>query len=224
MTCLRVRQSGQSGQLGAGVIGRRVCGRRGADVGRALERAVLAASGRRTVLRCAMPGMASVEAVGWIRHRFGFAGRSGWLFTGDAVTVIHTPSCGFPRAVDRLCLRSLVAAFAARQVPCRPWPVGAGAGAGRVGWWRGGPGWVCAWELTSLAARSGGRVVSPEGGVFEFLVHRSAAVRGLRRPLHLRREHHRDRYRVLPACRPAGTGQRGPRESRRADRGCTIDF
>ncbi|MFE5191921.1 hypothetical protein [Streptomyces sp. NPDC056628] len=35
------------------------------------------------------------------------------LFTDDAVTLIHTTSRGFPRAVNNLCLQSLVATFAA---------------------------------------------------------------------------------------------------------------
>ncbi|MFD5256851.1 hypothetical protein ACFWM5_28965 [Streptomyces bobili] len=46
-------------------------------------------------------------------HHLGLAGRSDQLFTNDAVTLIHTTFRGFPRAVNNLCLQSLVATFAA---------------------------------------------------------------------------------------------------------------
>ncbi|MDX3589482.1 hypothetical protein OG920_45630 [Streptomyces europaeiscabiei] len=39
------------------------------------------------------------------------AGRPDQLFTEDALTLIHTTSRGFPRAVNILSLQALVAAF-----------------------------------------------------------------------------------------------------------------
>jgi type II secretory pathway predicted ATPase ExeA len=39
------------------------------------------------------------------------AGRPDQLFTEDALTLIHTTSRGYPRAVNNLSLQALVAAF-----------------------------------------------------------------------------------------------------------------
>lgn len=80
---------------------------------RTMKLAVLAALEQRTALRYTMPGMTSTETASYIKHHLGLAGRSDQLFTDDAVTLIHTTSCGFPRAVNNLCLQSLVATFAA---------------------------------------------------------------------------------------------------------------
>ncbi|MFD7445772.1 hypothetical protein [Streptomyces sp. NPDC059909] len=80
---------------------------------RTMKVAVLAALEQRTALRCTMPGITSTGTAGCIKHHLGLAGRSGRLFTDDAVTLIHTTSRGFPRAVNNLCLQSLVATFAA---------------------------------------------------------------------------------------------------------------
>ncbi|WP_326791345.1 ExeA family protein [Streptomyces sp. NBC_00841] len=80
---------------------------------RTMKLAVLAALEQRTALRYTMPGMTSTETASYIKHHLGIAGRSDQLFTDDAVTLIHTTSRGFPRAVNNLCLQSLVATFAA---------------------------------------------------------------------------------------------------------------
>ncbi|MFH8626022.1 ExeA family protein [Streptomyces vietnamensis] len=80
---------------------------------RTMKLAVLATLEQRTALRYTMPGMTSTETASYIKHHLGLAGRSDQLFTDDAVTLIYTTSRGFPRAVNNLCLQSLVATFAA---------------------------------------------------------------------------------------------------------------
>ncbi|MGW1554688.1 hypothetical protein [Streptomyces sp. NPDC002346] len=82
---------------------------------RTMKLAVLAALEQRTTLRYTMPGMTSTETASYIKHHLGIAGRSDQLFTDDAVPLIHTTSRGFPRAVNNLCLQSLVATFAASK-------------------------------------------------------------------------------------------------------------
>lgn len=82
---------------------------------RTMKLAVLAALGQRTALRCTMPGMTSTGTASYIKHHLGLAGRSDQLFTDDAVTLLHITSRGFPRAVDNLCLQSLVVTFAAGE-------------------------------------------------------------------------------------------------------------
>ncbi|MGV9915478.1 hypothetical protein ACWEWD_26345 [Streptomyces tendae] len=57
--------------------------------------------------------MTASETGSCIKHHVGLAGRSDQLCTDDAVTLIHTTSRGFPRAVNNLCLQALVATFAA---------------------------------------------------------------------------------------------------------------
>jgi len=79
---------------------------------RTMKLAVLAALEQRTALRYTMPGMTKTETASYIKHHLGLAGRSDQLFTDDAVTLIHTTSRGFPRAVNNLCLQALVATFA----------------------------------------------------------------------------------------------------------------
>ncbi|MFE7776277.1 hypothetical protein ACFU5O_20785 [Streptomyces sp. NPDC057445] len=51
--------------------------------------------------------LTSAEKASHIKHHLGVAGRSDQLFTDDAVTLIHTTSRGFSRAVNNLCLQSL---------------------------------------------------------------------------------------------------------------------
>ncbi|MFF3734538.1 hypothetical protein ACFYXM_30645 [Streptomyces sp. NPDC002476] len=67
---------------------------------RTMKLAVLAAFEQRTALRYTMPGMTSTETASYIKHHLGLAGRSDPLFIDDAVTLIHTTSRGFPRAVN----------------------------------------------------------------------------------------------------------------------------
>jgi type II secretory pathway predicted ATPase ExeA len=80
---------------------------------RTMKLAVLAALEQRTALRYAMPGMTAAETASYVTHHLNLAGRSDQIFTEDALTLIHTTSRGYPRAVNNLALQSLVAAFAA---------------------------------------------------------------------------------------------------------------
>ena len=57
--------------------------------------------------------MTPAEIASYIAHHTNLAGRPDQLFTEDAVTLVHTTSRGYPRAVNNLALQSLVAAFAA---------------------------------------------------------------------------------------------------------------
>jgi type II secretory pathway predicted ATPase ExeA len=79
---------------------------------RTMKLAVLAALEQRITLRYTMPGMTAAETASYIKHHLALAGRSDPLFTDDATTLIHTTSRGYPRAVNNLCLQSLVAAYA----------------------------------------------------------------------------------------------------------------
>ncbi|WP_372411975.1 ExeA family protein [Streptomyces luteireticuli] len=79
---------------------------------RTMKLAVLAALEQRTALRYTMPGMASAETTSYIAHHLKLVGRPDQLFTEDALSLIHTTSRGYPRAVNNLALQSLVAAFA----------------------------------------------------------------------------------------------------------------
>jgi type II secretory pathway predicted ATPase ExeA len=45
----------------------------------------------------------------------GIAGRTDTLFAGDAVTVIHNATRGYPRAVNNLAVNALTAALAKNQ-------------------------------------------------------------------------------------------------------------
>jgi type II secretory pathway predicted ATPase ExeA len=80
---------------------------------RTMKLAVLAALEQRTALRYTMPGMASAETTSYVKHHLNLVGRPDQLFTEDALTLIHTTSRGYPRAVNNLALQSLVATFAA---------------------------------------------------------------------------------------------------------------
>ncbi|WP_406177415.1 ExeA family protein [Streptomyces sp. NBC_00996] len=79
---------------------------------RTMKLAVLAALEQRTALRYTMPGMTSAETTSYVAHHLKIAGRPDQLFTEDALTLIHTTSRGYPRAVNNLALQALVAAFA----------------------------------------------------------------------------------------------------------------
>jgi type II secretory pathway predicted ATPase ExeA len=58
--------------------------------------------------RCRAPR----ETTSYVNHHLKIAGRPDQLFTDDALTLIHTTSRGYPRAVNNLSLQALVAAFA----------------------------------------------------------------------------------------------------------------
>ncbi|MFE6974476.1 ExeA family protein [Streptomyces sp. NPDC057682] len=84
-----------------------------ATLRRTMKLAVLAALEQRTALRYTMPGMTSSETISYIAHHLKLVGRPDQLFAEDAVSLIHTASRGYPRAVNNLSLQPLVAAFAA---------------------------------------------------------------------------------------------------------------
>jgi type II secretory pathway predicted ATPase ExeA len=79
---------------------------------RTMKLAVLAALEQRAALCYTMPGMTSAETASYVAHHLKIAGRPDQLFTEDALTLIHTTSRGYPRAVNNLALQALVAAFA----------------------------------------------------------------------------------------------------------------
>ena len=62
-----------------------------------------------------MPGMTSEETSGYITHHLKLSGRSGPLFSDDAINLIHATSRGLPRAVNNLAIQALIAAYAGRK-------------------------------------------------------------------------------------------------------------
>lgn len=72
----------------------------------------LAALEQRIGMRYAMPPMTGTETRDYIHHHIKLAGRTDTLFTDDAITVIHTASRGYPRAVNNLSVHALTAAYA----------------------------------------------------------------------------------------------------------------
>ncbi len=74
----------------------------------------MAALDQRVQLRYHIPAPALTpdEASGYIRAHLQLAGRSDTLFSDDAVRVIHAQARGLPRAVNRLALTALLAAYA----------------------------------------------------------------------------------------------------------------
>jgi type II secretory pathway predicted ATPase ExeA len=51
------------------------------------------------------------ETDGYIQAHLGWAGRRDRLFADDAVEAVHRASRGYPRAVNNLCVASMVAAY-----------------------------------------------------------------------------------------------------------------
>jgi type II secretory pathway predicted ATPase ExeA len=74
---------------------------------------VLAALDQRIGMRYAMPPMSDQETSDYIQHHIKLAGRADTLFTTDAITVIHTASRGYPRAINNIAVHALTAAYAA---------------------------------------------------------------------------------------------------------------
>jgi type II secretory pathway predicted ATPase ExeA len=72
----------------------------------------LAALEQRIGMRYLMPAMSDTETRDYIHHHVKLAGRSDTLFTDDAITVIHTASRGYPRAINNLAVHALTAAYA----------------------------------------------------------------------------------------------------------------
>ena len=58
------------------------------------------------------PALTAAEAAGYLRAHLGLAGRSDTLFSDDAVRAIHAHARGLPRAINRLALNALLAAYA----------------------------------------------------------------------------------------------------------------
>ena len=77
----------------------------------------MAALDQRVQLRCAIPAPAvtAAEADGYLRAHLAVAGRSDTLFSDDAVRAIHTHARGTPRAINRLAVNALLAAYTAEQ-------------------------------------------------------------------------------------------------------------
>jgi type II secretory pathway predicted ATPase ExeA len=82
---------------------------------RKIKLGVLAALDQRIAIRYHMTGMTPQETTSYLRHHLNLAGRSDTLFSDDAITLIHTTSRGYPRAVNNLAIQSLLAAFAANK-------------------------------------------------------------------------------------------------------------
>jgi len=74
---------------------------------------LLAALDQRIGMRYAMPPMSNQETSDYIHHHIKLAGRADTLFTTDAITVIHTASRGYPRAINNIAVHALTAAYAA---------------------------------------------------------------------------------------------------------------
>ena len=75
----------------------------------------MAALDQRIALRYHIPAPAlSIgEASGYLRAHLSLAGRPGTLFSDDAVRAIHGQARGLPRAINRLAITALLAAYAA---------------------------------------------------------------------------------------------------------------
>jgi type II secretory pathway predicted ATPase ExeA len=74
----------------------------------------MAALDQRVALRYHIPApaLSPEEAGGYIRAHLSHAGRSDTLFSDDAVRVIHGQARGLPRAINRLAITALLAAYA----------------------------------------------------------------------------------------------------------------
>ena len=75
----------------------------------------MAALDQRIALRYHIPAPAltAEEASGYLRAHLSQAGRSDTLFSDDAVRAIHGQARGLPRAINRLAITALLAAYAA---------------------------------------------------------------------------------------------------------------
>jgi type II secretory pathway predicted ATPase ExeA len=73
---------------------------------------VLAALDQRIGMRYTLTPMTDHETREYIQHHIKIAGRVDTLFTDDAITVIHTASRGYPRAVNNIAVHALTAAYA----------------------------------------------------------------------------------------------------------------
>jgi type II secretory pathway predicted ATPase ExeA len=71
----------------------------------------LAGLDQRIAMRFHMNGMSRDETAGYITHHLKLAGRADTLFSGDAITLIHQTSRGFPRMVNNLARQAPLAAL-----------------------------------------------------------------------------------------------------------------
>ena len=59
------------------------------------------------------PALTAEEASGYLRAHLSLAGRSDTLFSDETVRSIHGQARGMPRAINRLAITALLAAYAA---------------------------------------------------------------------------------------------------------------
>ena len=57
------------------------------------------------------PALTAAEAPGYLRAHLALAGRTDTLFSDDAVRAIHGHARGLPRAINRLAITALLAAY-----------------------------------------------------------------------------------------------------------------
>jgi type II secretory pathway predicted ATPase ExeA len=79
---------------------------------RMIKLGVLAALDQRIAVRYQMNGMTPDETATYIGHHLQLAGRTGPLFSDDAIALIHDTSRGKPRTVNNLALAALIATYA----------------------------------------------------------------------------------------------------------------
>ena len=79
---------------------------------RMIKLGVLAALDQRIAVRYQMNGMTPGETGSYIQQHLHHVGRDGNLFSDDAITQIHEPARGKPRAVNNLALAALIATCA----------------------------------------------------------------------------------------------------------------
>ena len=75
----------------------------------------MAALDQRVQLRCTIPApaVAAGEAGGYLRAHLALAGRTDTLFSDDAARAIHAHARGMPRAINKLAVNALLAAYTA---------------------------------------------------------------------------------------------------------------
>ena len=61
------------------------------------------------------PALTAAEADGYLRAHLALAGRTDTLFSDDAVRAIHAHARGMPRAINRLAINALLAAYTASK-------------------------------------------------------------------------------------------------------------
>jgi len=57
------------------------------------------------------PALTAAETAGYLRAHLALAGRTDTLFSDDAVRAIHAHARGMPRAINRLAITALLAAY-----------------------------------------------------------------------------------------------------------------